>query len=283
MSRLRSILNIEGKFHRPETATSNLDSPHSLSRSQSETPDSPPPPSSQPALRHIHSPHPNCPDNLDCLPDTDDRPQHTLPVILRCTILGDPKRRLTIRGIYAAMENKYPYYRTAGATWKQSVRHHLSLNRLFEREPRPVTEPGFGSYWTVNLQAPPGTKRPRKRGRASKEEVEFSQLKKGGRSRKNVPDEMDVEAELDHPPIATLPVQTAELCLPADVLASDMDGMSDGMSDMVDGQESRLVVSDDENCHGGEDLQETHSNYASNCNRRGTPKRDTRSSATNIY
>ncbi|KAJ2914779.1 hypothetical protein MD484_g5643, partial [Candolleomyces efflorescens] len=67
------------------------------------------------------------------------------------------------------MEEKYPYYKTAGPTWKQSVRHHLSLNRLFERQPRPVTDPGFGSYWTVNLSAPPGTKRPRKRGRTNKD------------------------------------------------------------------------------------------------------------------
>jgi hypothetical protein len=67
------------------------------------------------------------------------------------------------------MEDKYPFYKTAGPTWKQSVRHHLSLNRLFERQPRPVTDPGFGSYWTVNLTAPPGTKRPRKRGRPNKD------------------------------------------------------------------------------------------------------------------
>lgn len=39
------------------------------------------------------------------------------------------------------------------------------MNRLFERQPRPATDPGFGSYWIVNLDAPPGTKRPRKRGR----------------------------------------------------------------------------------------------------------------------
>ncbi|CCM03752.1 uncharacterized protein FIBRA_05898 [Fibroporia radiculosa] len=140
-----------------------------------------------------HEPHPNCPDTLACLPNTDGRPQHTLPVILRCAILGSPKKRLTIREIYAAMEKKYPYYKTAGPAWKvaisasprpsrppsftqwltsgaqQSVRHHLSLNRLFERQPRPATDPGFGSYWTVNLNAPPGTKRPRKRGRANKE------------------------------------------------------------------------------------------------------------------
>ncbi|KAJ6621139.1 hypothetical protein B0H10DRAFT_1945520 [Mycena sp. CBHHK59/15] len=116
-----------------------------------------------------HIPHPDCPDSLACLPDTDDRPQHTLPVILRCAILGSPRKRLTIREIYAAMEEKYAYYRTAGPTWKQSVRHHLSLNRLFERQPRPATDPGFGSYWTVNLTAPPGTKRPRKRGRPNKD------------------------------------------------------------------------------------------------------------------
>ncbi|TFY64924.1 hypothetical protein EVJ58_g2289 [Rhodofomes roseus] len=102
-----------------------------------------------------HEPHPNCPDTLTCLPDTDGRPQHTLPVILRCAILGSPKRRLTIREIYAAMEKKYPYYKTAGPAWK--------------RQPRPATDPGFGSYWTVNLDAPPGTKRPRKRGRANKD------------------------------------------------------------------------------------------------------------------
>lgn len=129
-------------------------------------------------------PHPNCPDTLDCLPDTDGRPQHTLPVILRCAILGSANKRLTIREIYAAMENKYTYFRNAGPTWKQSVRHHLSLNRLFERQPRPVTDPGFGSYWTVNLSAPPGTKRPRKRGRSSKTSEKDSEKKRRGRPRK---------------------------------------------------------------------------------------------------
>src|SRR6266851_5140719 len=67
-----------------------------------------------------HSAHPTCPDTLRCLPDTDGRPQHTLPVILRCAILGSKMKRLTIREIYAAMEEKYPYYRTAGSTWKVS-------------------------------------------------------------------------------------------------------------------------------------------------------------------
>lgn len=72
-------------------------------------------------VARVHEPHPDCPDTLDCLPDTDGRPQHTLPVILRCAILGSPKKRLTIREIYASMEAKYAYYRTAGPTWKVSL------------------------------------------------------------------------------------------------------------------------------------------------------------------
>ncbi|KAI0274796.1 hypothetical protein BC834DRAFT_849614 [Gloeopeniophorella convolvens] len=156
-----------------------------------------------------HRAHPGCPDTLCCLPDTDGRPQHTLPVILRCAILGSNMKRLTIREIYAAMEEKYPYYKTAGSTWKQSVRHHLSLNRLFERQPRPVTDPGFGSYWTVNLEAPPGTKRPRKRGRPQRDtngDSETPPAKKRGRPRKAP----ETERQTEQPPIATLPIPSME-------------------------------------------------------------------------
>lgn len=85
-----------------------------------------------------HEPHPDCPDTLACLPDTNGRPQHTLPVILRCAILGSPKKRLTIREIYAAMEKKYPYYKTAGPAWKVCApcppfRDFLTLTPAFRR------------------------------------------------------------------------------------------------------------------------------------------------------
>ncbi|KAG6873204.1 hypothetical protein C0995_001558 [Termitomyces sp. Mi166 len=71
--------------------------------------------------------------------------------------------------------------------------------RLFERQPRPVTDPGFGSYWTVNLSAPPGTKRPRKRGRQIKEGPDGSPLppKKRGRPRKSPLDNDQLYSLLD--------------------------------------------------------------------------------------
>lgn len=94
---------------------------------------------------------------------------------------------------------------------QQSVRHHLSLNRLFERQPRPVTDPGFGSYWTVNLLAPPGTKRPRKRGRPQRDvngDAESGPAKKRGRPRK-MP-EVESRRQTEHSYLATLPVPSAD-------------------------------------------------------------------------
>ncbi len=228
-----------------------------------------------------HEPHPDCPDTLACLPDTNGRPQHTLPVILRCAILGSPKKRLTIREIYAAMEKKYPYYKTAGPAWKvryhflsyfsknillfslvyitqttlsslsaqQSVRHHLSLNRLFERQPRPATDPGFGSYWTVNLEAPPGTKRPRKRGRTQKDTPPQPTP---------APDVAipyhPVQVRLDEPqqrfeapPIATLrPVDASSFKTSAIRNSPTDDDDDDEMGYMGWGEGGPIVMSDDE-------------------------------------
>ena len=135
-----------------------------------------------------HPYHPDCPNSLNCLPDTHEKPNHILPVIVRSAILGSPKQKLTIREIYKAIENKFPYFRTTEVNWKvgaatrftsailltrscdqDSIRHNLSLNKLFEKVPRPLTDPGIGSYWTVNIAAR-GAKRPRKRkGRPSKD------------------------------------------------------------------------------------------------------------------
>ncbi|KAJ3789253.1 hypothetical protein GGU11DRAFT_812127 [Lentinula aff. detonsa] len=178
--------------------------------------------------RMDHEPHPNCPDSLDCLPDTDGRPQHTLPVILRCAILGSPRKRLTIREIYAAMEGKYHYYRTSGPTWKQSVRHHLSLNRLFERQPRPATDPGFGSYWTVNLSAPPGTKRPRKRGRGNKAAPKTDVASASG-SNSNTGTNTAVTEALASPPPSRRGRPRKELSLPP-VKCEDMEGQDELMA-----------------------------------------------------
>ncbi|KAJ7929465.1 fork head domain-containing protein, partial [Mycena leptocephala] len=63
---------------------------------------------------------------------------------------GSPNQRLSVHTIYLTMEEKLPYYRTTEVDWKHSVRHQLSLNRLFERQQRLSNGRGQGSYWKVN-------------------------------------------------------------------------------------------------------------------------------------
>lgn len=68
-----------------------------------------------------HPHHPDCPNSLNCLPDTNEKPNHILPVIVRSAILGSPKQKLTIREIYKAIESKFPYFRTTEVNWKVRI------------------------------------------------------------------------------------------------------------------------------------------------------------------
>ena len=74
-----------------------------------------------------------------------------------------------------------------------------------------MTDPGFGSYWTVNLDAPPGTKRPRKRGRPQRDvngDAESAPAKRRGRPRKVPATENGGQAGHSH--IATLPIPSGD-------------------------------------------------------------------------
>jgi hypothetical protein len=47
-----------------------------------------------------------------------EKPPYPYPTIIRCAILGSPRQRLTLSEIYIAMENRYPWFKTAGQGWK---------------------------------------------------------------------------------------------------------------------------------------------------------------------
>ena len=61
---------------------------------------------------------------------------------------------MTLSEIYEFVENKFPYYKSVGGGWKNSIRHNLSLNAVFQKLPRPRDEPGKGSYWIINPNPP---------------------------------------------------------------------------------------------------------------------------------
>lgn len=63
----------------------------------------------------------------------------------------DPtKQRMTLAGIYQFLSDKYPYFKYTKTGWQNSVRHNLSLNKLFRRVPRINGESGKGMLWIVD-------------------------------------------------------------------------------------------------------------------------------------
>ncbi|KAJ7825632.1 hypothetical protein B0H14DRAFT_3088607 [Mycena olivaceomarginata] len=99
------------------------------------------------------------PINLDSLRDGPPgrKPFYPYSTLIRYAIKGSPNQKLLLEDIYYAIESRFPYFRTAPNGWKNSVRHNLSLNPCFEKVPRPLTDRGKGSYWTVNDNVDPRT------------------------------------------------------------------------------------------------------------------------------
>jgi hypothetical protein len=60
---------------------------------------------------------------LDCLADIppDQKPPYSYQVLVRFAILGSPKQRLTLGEIYTALEERYPWFKSAGPGWKVSL------------------------------------------------------------------------------------------------------------------------------------------------------------------
>ncbi|PVF99737.1 hypothetical protein CPB86DRAFT_273735 [Serendipita vermifera] len=115
---------------------------------------------------------PNVPINLNSLRDAppDGKPLYSYATLIRYAIKGSPEGRLLLEEIYYAIEQRYPYFKTAPAGWKNSVRHNLSLNSCFQKVPRPLTDRGKGSYWKVDDSVDPkqGIHRVRSRRRKTK-------------------------------------------------------------------------------------------------------------------
>ncbi|KAI8924883.1 hypothetical protein BC831DRAFT_401843, partial [Entophlyctis helioformis] len=77
------------------------------------------------------------------------RPTIPYAILITNAIEMSANRRITLNEIYNYAMHHYPYFRTAGSGWKNSIRHNLSLNKNFVRIARPPNEKGKGAYWTL--------------------------------------------------------------------------------------------------------------------------------------
>ncbi|KAF8305437.1 winged helix DNA-binding domain-containing protein [Clavulina sp. PMI_390] len=93
------------------------------------------------------------------------KPFYPYSTLIRYAIKGSPGQRLLLEDIYYAIETRFPWFKTAPAGWKTSMRHGLSRITSMLEVPCPLTDRGKGAYWTVNDQVDPhaGVHRVRKK------------------------------------------------------------------------------------------------------------------------
>ncbi|CAO3594241.1 unnamed protein product [Absidia cylindrospora] len=102
--------------------------------------------------------------------NTQGKPPYSYATLIRYAIENSADQKLTLNDIYSWVLEHYSYYKTAGSGWKNSIRHNLSLNKSFVRVPRPINEPGKGSYWMIDYHAAEDEQRAKQtyRGRAGR-------------------------------------------------------------------------------------------------------------------
>nr|XP_023664576.1 forkhead box protein P1-B-like isoform X2 [Paramormyrops kingsleyae] len=83
--------------------------------------------------------------NKEFYKSTEVRPPFTYASLIRQAILESPEKQLTLNEIYNWFTRTFAYFRRNTATWKNAVRHNLSLHKCFVR-----VENVKGAVWTVD-------------------------------------------------------------------------------------------------------------------------------------
>ena len=78
----------------------------------------------------------------------DSKPTRSYIALIAMAILSSPERKMVLSDIYKHILDNYPFYKTQDKSWRNSIRHNLSLNECFVKAGR--SENGKGNYWAIH-------------------------------------------------------------------------------------------------------------------------------------
>ncbi|KAF2114534.1 fork head domain-containing protein [Lophiotrema nucula] len=79
----------------------------------------------------------------------DIKPPHSYAQLIGQAILSSPEEMLTLANIYQFIKDRYAFFRHTNGGWQNSIRHNLSLSKVFEKVARRTDEPGKGMKWKI--------------------------------------------------------------------------------------------------------------------------------------
>ncbi|KAM9180512.1 forkhead box protein P3 isoform 2-T2 [Dugong dugon] len=94
---------------------------------------------------HGNSTFPEFFHNMDYFKFHNMRPPFTYATLIRWAILEAPEKQRTLNEIYHWFTRMFAFFRNHPATWKNAIRHNLSLHKCFVR-----VESEKGAVWTVD-------------------------------------------------------------------------------------------------------------------------------------
>ncbi|CAM9774376.1 unnamed protein product, partial [Bubo scandiacus] len=82
------------------------------------------------------------------LPEPGDKPSQSYIALISTAILSSPEKKLLLSDIYQWIMDNYPYFKNKEKSWRNSVRHNLSLNECFVKAGR--SDNGKGHFWAIH-------------------------------------------------------------------------------------------------------------------------------------
>ncbi|CAJ0966417.1 unnamed protein product [Ranitomeya imitator] len=78
------------------------------------------------------------------------RPPFSHSALIAMALQNAPEKKLSLRQICNYVINKFPFYQKNQDSWKKSMKHILSVHNCFKKMARDDSDPGRGSYWTLD-------------------------------------------------------------------------------------------------------------------------------------